>query len=88
MKMFSVEVKIIISVSQVAKDLTNHEYDSINVRSFTIMDMNAKKKKMTLIRKVKISQATTTLSPKKCLWNGLPYLNVIFPKKFHAIYAI
>ena len=45
MQIFSPEVKIIIPVSQVAKDLTNHEYDAIIVRSFTIMDMNAKKKR-------------------------------------------
>ena len=56
MQMFSVEVKIIILVSQVDKDLTNHEYDTIIVRSFSIMDMNVKKKKMTGISKVKISQ--------------------------------
>ena len=68
--MFSIEVKIIIPVIQVAKDLTNHEYDAINVRSFSIMDMNVKKKKMNEISKVKISKATPTLPLKQCLWNS------------------
>ena len=70
MQMFSVKVKIIIPVSQVAKDLTNHEYDAIIVRSFSIMDMNVKEKKINEISKVKISKATPTLPLKQCLWNS------------------
>ena len=88
MQMFSVKIKIIIPVSQVAKDLTNHEYDAIIVRSFSIMDMNVKEKMINEISKVKISKATPTLPLKQCLWNALPYLNVLFSKKVHAIYGI
>ena len=61
LQMLLVEVKIRIQVSQVAKYLINHEYNSVIVKDLGIMHMNAEGNNMTRVSKVKTSQAILTL---------------------------